>query len=159
MPKKTECSSASIFTTPITQAATYFPQRLKPKTLGYQYFIDFVGIQIMFQKMTGHSRAATRFYSVLLQLFIVILCISACSARHLGIVTGDIPVNRHKTQETWHHKLQDTQAEVVEKVQFKFIYPMLPKGPVSPSGPSPCHNSIPDSESTADYPCGVSAKP
>eukprot|EP01018_Ginkgo_biloba_P034028 Gb_21380 [translate_table: standard] len=45
------------------------------------------------------------------------------------------------------------EEEEGEKLDWsKVMYEMLPKGPVAPSGPSPCHNRYPADTSTY-YPC------
>lgn len=127
--------------------------------------------------MAGSFNASQNFYRAVLSVFTVSLCVSLVSARLFPSMGAE---------RTWPavSAMMDTRAvsewqsgyrrgiksvhEVEENVHefeyhqgaFKFKYVMLPRGPVPPSGPSPCHNDSPDSALPSDYfPCSDSSLP
>lgn len=111
---------------------------------------------------TGASSSAFD-YRLLIPWLAVILCvISLCSeARPLPAQSKapSMEINHRPHDEHEHHQqingpvhqrlhIDLQPSDVPGKKVFKPVFTMLPKGPVTPSGPSPIINSSPDSEST-----------
>ncbi|GLJ39181.1 hypothetical protein SUGI_0798740 [Cryptomeria japonica] len=90
--------------------------------------------------MTGHPRAS-RLVPSWIVVFLIVVCFSICSARSLP---DSIKALLEKGQ---NDEIGSLQSELdlgdVVKSSSKLLFTMLPKGPVTPSGPSPIINSIP----------------
>lgn len=127
--------------------------------------------------MAGSSQ---NFYRAVLSVLTVSLCVSLVSARLFPSMkaektwpagSGSAMMDTGSVSE-WLQSGYRRGIKSVHKVEanvhefeyhqgpFKFKYVMLPRGPVPPSGPSPCHNDSPDSALPSDYfPCSDSSLP
>jgi hypothetical protein len=126
--------------------------------------------------MAGSFSASQNFYRAILSVFTVSLCVSLVSARLFPSMkvertwSGSVMVDPRSVSQ-WQsgyrrgiRSAHEVEANVHEfeyhQGPFKFKYVMLPRGPVPPSGPSPCHNDSPDSALPSDYfPCRASTLP
>lgn len=124
-----------------------------------------------------HSRSSSSEfdYRLIIPWVAVILCvISLCSearplaADHSKAPSMEINHSPHddhghnqKINGPVHQRLQLDlwPSDVPGKKAFKPVFTMLPKGPVTPSGPSPIINSSPDTESTQISTSSVADQP
>eukprot|EP01018_Ginkgo_biloba_P012574 Gb_26992 [translate_table: standard] len=123
--------------------------------------------------MAAHfSGTTTNICGRIFTLLMIFLCILVASARlfpaamevkNIGTRDHRDSVAEQQNHNYNHMGMQDFHPKVTvdQKGSYKSLYNgMLPKGPVPPSGPSPCHNSFPENEYTdVYYPCSTSAVP